>query len=142
MLYFYYICDSSAVMTALVPSAYAMTVITDKYGDEVAADIRDEIETMFNAVDDAQEAHTLVCELADSSSLAVFFLLQAKKQAQRRQSQEQPEREPTQRLGSSLFTCPKCRVANCEYTQVQTRSADESMTNFCRCLSCNNRWRE
>ena len=129
-------------MTSISPSAYAMTVITDKYGDEVAADVRDEIETMFDAVADPQEAHTMVCELADSSSLAVFFLVQANKQARRGRPQQQPAREPTARLGSSLFTCPKCRVANCEYTQVQTRSADESMTNFCRCLSCNNRWRE
>lgn len=50
---------------------------------------------------------------------------------------------------SSLFqgavtndiTCGKCKQREVEYTQAQTRSADEPMTTFCCCLKCGNRWK-
>lgn len=44
--------------------------------------------------------------------------------------------------GSSLFACPACGVRNCSFMQVQTRSADESMTVFAWCLACGKRWKE
>eukprot|EP00047_Mylnosiga_fluctuans_P019288 m.80886 g.80886 ORF g.80886 m.80886 type:complete len:300 (+) comp8064_c0_seq1:706-1605(+) len=37
--------------------------------------------------------------------------------------------------------CGKCKAFNAEYTQAQTRSADEPMTTFVFCLSCGNRWK-
>ena len=43
--------------------------------------------------------------------------------------------------GSSLFKCGKCRLNNCTYYQLQTRSADEPMTTFVTCINCNNRWK-
>jgi len=43
--------------------------------------------------------------------------------------------------GSSTFKCGKCKEYNCTYFQLQTRSADEPMTTFVLCLSCNNRWK-
>ncbi|KAK6588674.1 transcription elongation factor TFIIS [Cryptosporidium xiaoi] len=39
------------------------------------------------------------------------------------------------------FTCGKCKTNKTTYYQMQTRSADEPMTTFVRCLNCNNRWR-
>ena len=39
------------------------------------------------------------------------------------------------------FTCHKCKSQKCTYYQMQTRSADEPMTNFVSCLECGNRWR-
>ncbi|KAH8738736.1 transcription elongation factor TFIIS [Cryptosporidium ryanae] len=39
------------------------------------------------------------------------------------------------------FTCGKCKTNKTTYNQMQTRSADEPMTTFVRCLNCNNRWR-
>ena len=42
---------------------------------------------------------------------------------------------------SSLLKCPRCRKNNCTYTQMQTRSADEPMTNFCFCGDCGYNWR-
>ena len=41
-----------------------------------------------------------------------------------------------------LFKCPKCKSNATTYTSVQTRSADEPMTNFITCLNCDNRWKD
>lgn len=38
--------------------------------------------------------------------------------------------------GSNIFSCKKCKQNNCEIEQKQTRSADESMTTFVKCLEC------
>ena len=43
--------------------------------------------------------------------------------------------------GSSMFKCGKCRLNNCTYYQLQTRSADEPMTTFVTCINCDNRWK-
>lgn len=41
---------------------------------------------------------------------------------------------------TSQFTCKKCRSRNISSYELQTRSADEPMTNFCLCIDCGNRW--
>jgi DNA-directed RNA polymerase subunit M/transcription elongation factor TFIIS len=43
--------------------------------------------------------------------------------------------------GTSMFKCGKCKLNNCTYFQMQTRSADEPMTTFVCCLNCSNRWK-
>ena len=43
--------------------------------------------------------------------------------------------------GTSMFKCGKCRLNNCTYFQMQTRSADEPMTTFVTCLNCDKRWK-
>lgn len=40
-----------------------------------------------------------------------------------------------------IFQCRKCKKRHTTYFSVQTRSADEPMTNFITCLSCGNRWK-
>lgn len=40
------------------------------------------------------------------------------------------------------FKCSKCKKRNTVYTQKQTRSADEPMTLFIRCLECGNEWKQ
>jgi DNA-directed RNA polymerase subunit M/transcription elongation factor TFIIS len=42
---------------------------------------------------------------------------------------------------TSLFTCQRCKSKNCDYTQMQIRSADEPMTTFVRCIDCHFRFR-
>lgn len=39
------------------------------------------------------------------------------------------------------FVCGRCKSKKTTYYQMQTRSADEPMTNFVSCLSCGNRWK-
>lgn len=40
-----------------------------------------------------------------------------------------------------IFRCPKCKKRDTSYVSVQTRSADEPMTNFVTCHSCNIRFK-
>ena len=39
------------------------------------------------------------------------------------------------------FKCGRCKSRRCTYYELQTRSADESMTTFITCLNCGNRWK-
>ncbi len=40
-----------------------------------------------------------------------------------------------------FFTCKKCHSKNTTYFQMQTRGADEPMTNFITCLDCKNQFK-
>ena len=42
---------------------------------------------------------------------------------------------------TDTFTCRKCKNNKCTYYQMQTRSADEPMTTFVTCITCENRWK-
>lgn len=41
-----------------------------------------------------------------------------------------------------LFTCPKCDSKKTEFYSLQTRSADEPMTNYVTCLDCGHKWKD
>ena len=43
---------------------------------------------------------------------------------------------------TDMFKCRKCGSRSCSYYEIQTRSADEPMTQFINCLDCGNRWRQ
>jgi len=43
---------------------------------------------------------------------------------------------------TNLYRCSRCKSRECSFYEVQTRSADEPMTQFITCLKCNNRWRQ
>jgi len=47
----------------------------------------------------------------------------------------------TQGAKTSLLKCGKCKRNNIEYTEMQTRSADEPMTTFAFCQDCGHRWK-
>lgn len=49
---------------------------------------------------------------------------------------------PKIEASTDSFVCRKCKSTKCTYTQVQTRSADESMTIFVTCLNCKCRWKQ
>ena len=40
------------------------------------------------------------------------------------------------------FKCGRCKKRKCSYFELQTRSADESMTIFITCIECGNRWKQ
>lgn len=42
---------------------------------------------------------------------------------------------------SKEFKCSRCKKRETQYTQVQTRSADEPMTTFVTCINCGNHWK-
>ena len=39
------------------------------------------------------------------------------------------------------YKCRKCGSRKCSYYELQTRSADEPMTQFFTCLDCKNKWK-
>lgn len=43
---------------------------------------------------------------------------------------------------STFYTCGRCKKKKTTYYQMQTRSADEPMTVFFRCVECGNKWRK
>lgn len=43
---------------------------------------------------------------------------------------------------TELFKCGRCSSRKCSYYELQTRSADEPMTQFISCLDCGNRWKQ
>tara|TARA_B100000035_G_C21028874_1_gene567442 strand:- start:813 stop:1325 length:513 start_codon:yes stop_codon:yes gene_type:complete len=49
--------------------------------------------------------------------------------------------ETKQVAATDTFTCRKCKSKECNYYQMQTRSADEPMTTFVSCINCGNRWK-
>lgn len=44
--------------------------------------------------------------------------------------------------GSGMYTCKRCGKNRTRYWEMQTRSADEPMTIFIRCLNCGKEWRQ
>jgi transcription elongation factor S-II len=44
-------------------------------------------------------------------------------------------------IADGLFQCSKCKSKKTTYYSLQTRSADEPMTNFITCTNCDNRWK-
>lgn len=60
---------------------------------------------------------------------------------------EQLKRETTmlegnQEEGTDLFKCKRCGKSKTRHWEMQTRSADEPMTIFIRCLNCSKEWRQ
>jgi DNA-directed RNA polymerase subunit M/transcription elongation factor TFIIS len=49
---------------------------------------------------------------------------------------EKNEYNKQNNVGSSIFTCPKCKKANCQVSQKQTRSGDEPPTIYIICNEC------
>jgi len=43
---------------------------------------------------------------------------------------------------TDMFRCSKCGKRECTYYEMQTRSADEPMTQFIRFLNCGKQWRQ
>ena len=54
---------------------------------------------------------------------------------------EKAVQDNVQDAATDQFKCSRCKQKKCTYYEVQTRSADESMTIFITCLTCGKRWK-
>ena len=45
-------------------------------------------------------------------------------------------------MATDRFRCSRCTKKLCSYYELQTRSADEPMTIFIRCLNCGKQWKQ
>jgi len=45
-------------------------------------------------------------------------------------------------MATDRFRCSQCQKKMCSYYELQTRSADEPMTIFVRCLNCGKQWKQ
>lgn len=45
-------------------------------------------------------------------------------------------------MATDMFRCSRCNKRQCTYYEMQTRSADEPMTQFIRCLNCGKQWKQ
>jgi DNA-directed RNA polymerase subunit M/transcription elongation factor TFIIS len=61
---------------------------------------------------------------------------------ERQRIREEKELAGDRRIATDRFKCRRCGQKECSYYQLQTRSADEPMTTFIKCLVCNNEWRQ
>lgn len=43
---------------------------------------------------------------------------------------------------TDMFRCSKCKKRECTFYESQTRSGDEGMTIFIRCINCGHSWRQ
>jgi len=50
-------------------------------------------------------------------------------------------RVDTEEVADGIFQCRQCGSKKTTYYSLQTRSADEPMTNFITCVECGNRWK-
>jgi len=56
--------------------------------------------------------------------------------------QEKQTLEGDKDMATDMFKCTRCGKRQCTYYELQTRSADEPMTIFIRCISCGKQWRQ
>jgi DNA-directed RNA polymerase subunit M/transcription elongation factor TFIIS len=62
--------------------------------------------------------------------------------AEREMKKETKMLEVDKSMATDMFRCPRCGKRQCTYYEQQTRSADEPMTIFVRCLNCSKQWRQ
>ena len=62
----------------------------------------------------------------------------AKLEIQRQTLLKKPKKED---IPDGIFFCTKCKLYKTDYYAIQTRSADEPMTNYIQCLLCDKRWK-
>ena len=62
--------------------------------------------------------------------------------ADRQFQREQKILEGDKSRSTDQFKCHRCGKRECSFYELQTRSADEPMTQFITCLNCGKRWRQ
>jgi transcription elongation factor S-II len=61
---------------------------------------------------------------------------------ERQLQREQQQLEGNKAMATDLFKCGRCKKRETTFYELQTRSADEPMTQFITCVNCGNHWRQ
>lgn len=141
-------CVENAIEAAF-PSGTDLAAYQQKFR-QLCTNLPTNTELCEDLLGGALEAERLVkLSAADLLSQKAKEKQRAQMKAQLEQVQLDYELKHTDEINKSLgissnsgvYRCPKCKSNNTSYTERQTRSADEPMTVFCRCMSCGARWR-
>ena len=87
--------------------------------------------------------------VGDPKALAAECVVNERKEAMRKHfdasrsdwAHEQMLKKMNESGQKGMFKCHKCGSQKTVHHQMQTRGADEPMTNFVHCLDCNKRWK-
>ena len=77
-----------------------------------------------------------------SMSFQEIFPEHWKKMMDEKYKKEKILYEEKQEAMTDQYKCGRCKSRKCTYYELQTRSADESMTIFITCINCGNRWKQ
>ncbi len=75
-------------------------------------------------------------------SFSELFPEKWKEMEERAMKREAKMLEVDKSMATDMFKCTRCGKRQCTYYEMQTRSADEPMTQFIRCLNCGKQWRQ
>ena len=88
-----------------------------------------------------QEGEFALSEVA-SMAFSSLFPEKWKELFEKEMKREAKMLEVDMSMATDMFRCSKCGKRQCTFYEMQTRSADEPMTIFVRCLNCGKRWRQ
>ena len=99
-----------------------------------------------NCRNNPANAHPLMVHMTDDQLTSGTILEQIHATEQERKQrfaqmlQEKYNNIETQTKYTSSLQCRRCNSVDVSWEQKQTRGADESMTVYCACAKCGNRW--
>lgn len=98
----------------------------------------EEIICQLNDIDSQHLINGLKKETIDSKKVAFMKPeeINPEKYENFIKKREMEEHKKLNTVGSSVFTCSKCKKANCTVSQKQTRAGDEPPTTFVKCNEC------
>ena len=95
--------------------------------------------TQFEYMDKCKQ---ITFDLLKNPNLATKYSPNVITQLSSKKTKKKQQIEHTKTSNSTGFLiCHKCKSKDIDWTQRQTRSADEAMTVFCECRQCGNRWK-
>ena len=85
---------------------------------------------------------TLSIEEVPFLPMTELFPEKWKSRVEHQVKQETQALEGEKDMATDMFKCTRCGKRQCTYYELQTRSADEPMTIFIRCIPCGKQWRQ